>query len=346
LAEARLSLAYWRKNFISPDPHWQSQALAYAERAVGGDPQLAFAHVAHGAALALKGQFDQADAAYQLALRLDPANPELLWRLADLAVARKDQKTADEYYHRSVAAGPNDWESHIKLGVFLYRQGRYADAAQAYEAGRQLAPDHARIYSNLAAAYHQLDRTDDAAGALQRALEIVPDTITYSNLGTLLYFQGRYPEALSAFERGVQLGANSYIRWGNLADAQRLVPGARAKAHDSYVRAVQLVHEHLATNPDDADARSSLAVYLIRDDRPKEALPELARVLAQKTQTPSVLFKAGIVSERAGQRSRAIELLGRALAAGYQLREITHEPDLVTLRTDAEYHKLASRYQK
>jgi len=345
LAEARLSLAYWRKNFVSTDAHWQSQALANAERAVSGDPQLAVAHIAHGAALSITGQLDRAADAYQRALTLDPTNFELLWRMGDLAVARKDPAGAEQSYRRSAEIGPKEWEPRLKLGTLQYRQGRYPDALKTFETARELAPGHTRIYSNLAAVYHQLDRTDEAAAVLQRSLEITPDNITYSNLGTLLYFQGRYPEALSAFERGVQLGANTYLRWGNLADAARMVAGAHQKAHDSYVRAVQLVREHLAANGDDPVARSSLALYLIRDGHPKEALLELDAVLAQKSLNPAELFKSAITAELAGQRARALELLGRSLAAGYQMREVTHEPDLVKLRTDAEYHKLVSRYQ-
>lgn len=346
LAEARLSLAYWRKNFVSTDAHWQSQALANAERAVSGDPQLAVAHIAHGAALSITGQLDAAADAYQRAMTLDPTNFELLWRLGDLAVARKDQAAAEQSYRRSAEIGPKEWEPRLKLGTLQYRQGRYAEALATFEAARELAPGHTRIYSNLAAVYHQLDRTDEAAAVLQRSLEITPDNITYSNLGTLLYFQGRYPEALSAFERGVQLGANTYLRWGNLADAARMVAGAHQKAHDSYVRAVQLVREHLAANRDDPVARSSLALYLIRDGHPKEALLELDAVLTNKQLNPAELFKTAITAELAGQRARALELLGRALAAGYQMREVTHEPDLVKLRTDAEYHKLVSRYER
>ena len=125
-----------------------------------------------------------------------------------------------------------------------------------------------------------------------------------------------------------------------------MVPSAHQKAHDSYVRAVQLVREHLTSNADDVEARSSLALYLIRDEHRKEALTELDRVLAQKTLVPSVLFKSALVAELAGDRPRALQLLGRTLAAGYQLREIVHEPDLVKLRTDPEYHKLVSRYEK
>ena len=346
LAEARLSLAYWRKNAASPDAHWQNQALAYAESAVRGDGQLAIAHIAHGAALSIKGQFDRAAEAYQRASTLDPTNVELLWRLGDLAVARKDVTAAEQYYRRSVEAGPKEWEPYVDLGRFYYRRGRYEEALQAYQTVRELVPRYTGVYSSLAAVYHQLGRTDEAASALQHSLEIAPNSLTYSNLGTLLYFQGRYPEAQSAFERSVELGANTYLRWGNLADAARMVVGARQKAHESYVRAVQLAREHLAANAEDADARSSLALYLMRDNRPTEALTELERVLGQKNLIPAVLFKSAIVAEIAGQRPRALELLGRSLEAGYQLREITHEPDLVKLRTDAAYHKLVSRYEK
>ncbi|HMF96858.1 MAG TPA: protein kinase [Vicinamibacterales bacterium] len=346
LAEARLSLAYVRKNSQSPDAHWQTQALSHAQSAVRGDPQLAFAHMAEGAALALRGQFDAADVAYRRALTLDPANAEVLWRLGDLAVARKDAKTAEEYYRRSVSAGPKEWEPLMRLGSFLYRQGRYQDALDTYETSRQLAPDNTRVYAALAAVYHQLDRTDEAAAALQRSLEIAPDSITYSNLGTLLYFEGRYAEAVSAFERGVQLGANSYLRWGNLADAQRMVAADRDKAHASYASAIQLTRERLTANAADTEARSSLAVYLIRDGRPKEALAELDTVLTEKGLTPNVLFNCTIVAELAGQRTRALDLLGRALAGGYQLREVIHEPDLVKLRADPEYHRLIARHEK
>jgi serine/threonine-protein kinase len=343
LAEARLSLAYWRKNAVAPDSHWRSQALTFAQSAVRGDPQLAFAHVAEGAALAVAGRFDEAAAAYARAMTLDPTNPELLWRLGDLAFGQKDPKGAEAYYRRAVDAGKNEWEPNMRLGGFLYREGRYEEALQAYDRARALAPDHARIYANLAAVYHQLDRTDEAAAVLQRSLEITPDTVTYSNLGTLLYFEGRYAEAVSAFERGVQLGAATYLRWGNLADAQRMVATERAKADATYKTAVRLVREHLHANPNDVNARSTLAVYLARDEQPKEALAELNAVLAQTALIPGTLFNCAIVAELTGQRSRALELIGRALAAGYQLREITHEPDLVKLRTDPGYYRLISR---
>jgi tetratricopeptide (TPR) repeat protein len=173
-----------------------------------------------------------------------------------------------------------------------------------------------------------------------------PTTSPTRTFGTLLYFQARYPEALSAFERAVALGANNYMRWGNMADAARMTAPGSEKMHEGYTRAVQLGQQQLSKDPDNTEIRSSVAVYLIRNGQPQQALAELDRILAQKTVLPAVLFKCALVAEIAGQRNRALDLLGRALAAGYQLGEIRQEPDFVKLRTDPEYHKLASRYEK
>jgi tetratricopeptide (TPR) repeat protein len=346
IAEARLSLAYWRRNSISADPEWQKRALAHAERAVQDNDQLAMAHIARGAAFVIAGKLADASEAYQKAETLEPANWELLWRLGALAVDRKDPVAAEQYFRRATQVAPSEWEPHARLGNFLYQQGRYADAIASYDTMRELARDHTRAYSNLAAAYHQLGRTDEAAAVLQRALEIAPDGPTFSNLGTYLYFQGKYPEAERAFDQAIKLNANAYQRWGNLGDAVRMTAPGSAKMHDSYRRAIQLARGELAKRPNEPNIRSSLALYLVRDGQVKEALAEIDPVLAQSGIPPSVLFKGSLVAELAGQRERSLRLLGQALGAGYQLREIGAEPDLVKLRADPDYHRLASRYEK
>jgi eukaryotic-like serine/threonine-protein kinase len=346
IAEARLSLAYWRKNNYNADSEWQKRALAHAERAVAGDEQLALGHIALGAALMLTGNLEKAEAAYRKAETLEPRNWELSWRLGALAVARKDNAAAEQHYRRAVEAAPGEWESHSHLGAFLYRQARYAEAIASFDEMRGLAPDQTRAYSNLAAAYHQLGRTDEAAAVLQRALEIAPDSLTYSNLGTYLYFQGKYPEAEHAFDTAVKLNANAYQRWGNLGDAVRMTAPGSEKMHQSYRRAIQLAEAELAKRQSNPSVRSSLAVYLIRDAQPERALAEIDQVLSQTDLPPQVLFNAALVVELADQRRRSMALLARALAAGYRLREISAEPDLVKLRADPEYHKLASRYEK
>jgi len=347
IAEARLSLAHWRKNSLSADPEWQKRALAHAERAVRDNQQLAVAHIALGAASLIAGRPADAAAAFQTAEALEPANWELLWRLGAFAVDRKDTNAAEQYFRRAVDSAPNEWEARARLGNFLYQQTRYVEAIDSYEKMRELAPDHTRAYSNLAAAYHQLGRTDEAAQVLQRAMEIArPDSLTYSNLGTYLYFQGKYPEAERAFDEAVKLDANVSQRWGNLGDTVRIRAPGSEKMHESYRRAIQLARQELGKRPADGNLRSSMALYLVRDGQTDAALAEIDPLLAQPNLAASVLFKGALVTELAGQRPRALRLLGQALQAGYKLREIAAEPDLVKLRADPDYHRLASKYEK
>jgi tetratricopeptide (TPR) repeat protein len=189
-------------------------------------------------------------------------------------------------------------------------------------------------------------RTDDAAALLQQALQTVPDSLTYSNLGTYLYFQGKYPEAVKAFEQAVKLNANLYTRWGNLGDALRMTLPGSDTMHQAYLRAIQLAEQALVPAPGDIGIQSSLAVYLVRDGQQQRALTAIENVLGQQALTPAVLFKATLVAELAGQRARALTLLQRALTGGYQLREIRAEPDLVGLRADPDYHRIVSKFEK
>ncbi len=67
---------------------------------------------------------------------------------------------------------------------------------------------------------------------------------------------------------------------------------------------------------------------------------------AAKAPPPEVLFHLALSSEVAGRRAQALDLLKRTLEAGYQLREVRVEPDLVQLRSDAAYHRLAAGFER
>jgi serine/threonine-protein kinase len=196
--------------------------------------------------------------------------------------------------------------------------------------------------ANLAAAYHMLDRYDDAASTLQRAIEIEPAARHYTNLGTLRYFQGRYEEAIPPLERAVELSPNRYLYWGNLADAYRWSPGRKAMAADTYRRAIDLLREQLAAKPEDPDMRSSLALYLAKAGETAAAGEELNRAELQSPTQAVILFRLAVAHEIAGQRERALERLGQALGAGYAEKEVRAEPELIDVRNDVRYHKLVA----
>ncbi len=70
------------------------------------------------------------------------------------------------------ATTPEGW---FELGKDYYRQGRWAQAAAAFEKAIELDPAYQAAYANLGAAYHRQDKLDLAVAQYQKALELTPD---------------------------------------------------------------------------------------------------------------------------------------------------------------------------
>lgn len=210
------------------------------------------------------------------------------------------------------------------------------------------APDNLVVLRNLAGAYQKLNRTEEAAGVLEKAIAIEPTARAYTSLGSLRFFQGKYLEAVPLMEKAVELSPNNYTHWGNLADAYWWTPGNREKARDSYRRALQLGREAQKTNATDVDLRSLLAVYAAKSGDKAAAIDEAEAILAMPSdrQKPGALFVCAVAFEVAGFRNRALQALEAAVQSGYSLQETGTDPDLVSLRADQRYHVLMAKAEK
>src|SRR5207302_1487861 len=107
-----------------------------------------------------------------------------------------------------------------------------------------------------------LSRYSEAETLLKQAIALKPTDRAYTNLGTVYYQLGRYTEAVPTYEKAVDLGAgSSWVTLGNLADCYRRVPELRAKAPETYGRAIKVAERLIALNPKDSDVLKSLAFY-------------------------------------------------------------------------------------
>jgi serine/threonine-protein kinase len=339
-AYAHLSDAYRRKHQTNPDAQWLTQARETAARAIALNSDLAAARIAMGFVHLEAGERDEGIREFRRAADLDPVNPLPHMGLGMIYFSQNQDAEAEAAYRRAVALGPRDWRPPIEFGQFYYRRGRYAEAAAQWETARGLTPDNVLVLRNLGAAYYLLGRHDEAASTLQRALEVQPSAATYTNLGTIRFFQGRYTDAVAAFEKAVELGANNHQFWGNLGDGLRWAPGRRADSAAAYRRASDLVAQQLAQKPQDPDLRTRHAVYLVKMGDRVKALEEIAAVAGLTTLTSQMLYRLTVVYELAGDRAAALGALERALLAGYPVKELASEPELISLRSDARYHRL------
>jgi tetratricopeptide (TPR) repeat protein/predicted Ser/Thr protein kinase len=344
-AWAGLAEACHQKFLAAKDEHWLRQAEAAAAEALRRNDQLALSHLAVATVQGQRGDNEAARRSLGTAMTLDPASSAAYRKLGRLENGEKHVEAAEAALRKAASIDPDGWQNHQSLGTFLYQKGRFEEALAAYERARQLTPDNVLTLNTLAAVYHQLDRTDEAAVSLQRAMEIEPTFRGFNNLGVLHYFSGRYPQAAEAFQKALDLGAGTYLNWGNLADARRQL-GQKDAAAEAYTRAIQLARDQLATDAGDREAAAMLAVYLAKRGNLDEARAQLTALAPTATDRSDDLFQATVAWEVIGDRPEALKHLELALGAGYGTREVKHEPELLKLREDPEYHRLISRFEK
>ncbi len=341
-AYASLAVAYYDKNLAHPDAQWVRQAQQVAARALELNGDLADSHLASGLAATINGNDADAEREFRKAADLDPKDPKPHHDLGRLYAKLGNNNQAEEEQKRALALDPGDWRAYMDLGLLYYKTDRYPEAAAAWEQVHKMVPDNFYALNNLAVVYELLGREDDAAAALQRSLEIKPAAENYSNLGTLRFSQGRYADAVPLFEKAVNLAGSNYVYWGNLGDAYRWAPGESAKAGAAYVNAIRLAKEQLARDQQDLVLQSKLALYLAKSGDKAGALAQIASVDRAPKKTGEQWYDSAVIHELCGERDQALAALAGALKAGYTLKEIEGEPELVTLRADARYQPLVA----
>ena len=342
---AGLAESYYRKNSLIPDSQWSRLALESSRRAVELDGDLAIGRVARGIVLLQSPREGDAGPELDRALELDPhSSTAHMWMAEHLS--RKDQpELAEQHFRLAVDLDRNDWNPHLYYGVFLMKAAKYDRAVTQWEQARELCGDNIIVLSRLAAAYVKLDRSDDAAAVLQRALEVQPTATTYNNLATLRFAQGRYSDAASAFAKAVEMVPTGHLYWGNLGDARRWIPSERHRAYDAYRNAIRIAKESLSARPNDAQLLGYMALYAVKSGETKLALDYIQRLERVSRRTPDSYFKSCVVYELAGDRSKALRDLKTAFDNQYPLKEIQNEPELVALRADRAFHQMFSKIQ-
>ena len=172
-AEAHNNLA----NELAATPGRLPEALAHYEAALRLKPDYAEAHNNFAVQLAaIPGRQQEAMAHYAEALRLKPDFAEAHHNLAmELAKDPGRLPQAIAHYEAALRLKPDYAEAHCDLGTALMAAGgRFAEALAHYQAAVRIAPDFVLARNNLALAYANSGRLDEAADQLEAVLKIDP----------------------------------------------------------------------------------------------------------------------------------------------------------------------------
>lgn len=172
---------------------------------------------------------------------------------------------------------PSEARSSYEQAMKAVGEGSVEEAIRLFNVALSIHPKYLRALNDLGVLYLKLNRLNEAATTLERALK-VNKNFHYGrlNLGLVLTRQGRYKEAVEILKplnraeppiEGMRMAyAEALIGLGNLAEAEAALKAALQEAGADRTR--------------ELEARFKLGLVLSRSERYAEAVSEFEKVIA------------------------------------------------------------------
>ncbi|MGA2652000.1 MAG: tetratricopeptide repeat protein [Terracidiphilus sp.] len=282
-------------------------AVKVAQAAIAEAPTLIPAWVVLGQALKAAHRNDEAECAYQQAIRLDGMNAlarlglgelklasgrpeEAIWEFGlalrrqptlvtallglgnALAVMGRNQEALDRY-RQAIAFRPRLPEAEFAAGFVLARMGKLKEAETRYRRAIVERPDFAAAWMNLGSLLREQGRESLAHAALLRTVELRPDLVAgWVNLAVLERERHRPDKAEAYLRKAFDLNPDqveTQVAWCQFRAAQKDLPGAWA-----------WLRWALARSPENAEAVNMQGILLHNEGRFPEAIQVFQRAEA------------------------------------------------------------------
>jgi predicted TPR repeat methyltransferase len=266
----------------------------------------ASAHVNRGLLLMGANRNEEAVAAFQQALAIDP-------RMAHahnaLGVAFKNLgniAAAQDSYRAALGRDSGYAPAHHNLGEMLFRQGRLTEAKSSFETALAIDPQLHQSRLNLGNLLADLGELDDAIGHYRLLIQAnwnLPGA--YASLGSALNLAGKPEEALQCFAKAVAISRDSGEAYFNLAKAQLQSGNAQA--------AVENLNQALRLKPGFPEAKSLLAAAYWCQGEFAKAVVHCREVSVSAESAVQIHYTLGTVLLMCGRHGNALECFQRVL---------------------------------
>ena len=182
-------------------------------------------------------------------------------------------------YREALKLRPRDSNLHLALGAVLEQQkdakGAEAEYQQALELGSADNAGSGDAITALANLYMRVKRFAEAEAMLQKLATGRPgDALVHLQLGRVLAAEGKYDEAASALEAGIELAPEDSAAVRDLADVYGL--------NKKNAEAEPLYRQLLSLRPSDADLHAALGKSLLDQRKFPEAQTEFLAAIKLK----------------------------------------------------------------
>ncbi len=175
-------------------------------------------HSGLGIALAGEGNASAAQAEFQLALHLDPANFTALAQLGEADIESGQPQQAIPFLQSALQQQPGDLETRERLAMALAQSGRSGEALQQLREAALRDPGDAEVHALLAQLLDAGGQLPQAIDQQRQALRLQPnDADGWNNLGVLEARAGHTAPARSDFLHALQLSPGHAQARANLS---------------------------------------------------------------------------------------------------------------------------------
>ncbi len=342
-------LAWAKAAPADPAPH-MLLGLVYAGEKKADDELAQYAQAAElsdcdpsvllllGGAQAVAGDYKAAERTYAEALAVDPQNPDVLFSAGTNHLLLEDNQAAADNLTAFVALRP-DMKGQYYLGVAYNALGEKEKAQAAFAEAARLGEQISPAPLDLAFAYVELGRTDDAIAIYLQQLAAQETPEVHAYLGALYAEKGATDLARQEYQRALELDPDqslAHFSLANLAYAAGdwqtaaaeyeayLKAGESASIHDYAAQAYQqlgdlpavLRHLQAASRlaPNDADLAlraANVANWLNRLDEAEAAAEQALRL---RPADPAVYLTRGQLAYKRCDIAAAVADLERSAA--------------------------------
>ncbi|WP_035692808.1 tetratricopeptide repeat protein [Azospirillum halopraeferens] len=178
-------------------------------------------HYNRAMSLVARSRFDEAVAALDACVSLNPDHTDARFHLANLYRMQRRPNESIAAYRHAIAIRPDFAQAHANLGVILQEVGQPDLAIASFCAAIQHQPNHAEAHNNLGHALQMRGLLSQAAASFSVAIGIRPNfAAAWSNLGNVFKEQGQPDRAIAAYRTALSHSPGYAAAHSNLLMAQ------------------------------------------------------------------------------------------------------------------------------
>lgn len=331
-------------------------AIKQYEQAQQIQPQNAAISNNMGNAYASLGKFEQAENMYKLAINLKPENAIFNSNLGWMYYKRGeegDYACAEKCLKISTRNNVSSAEYHNLLGLVYYAQKSWIDAAREFNCAIILNPLDPVIYSNLASSYAEQNRTEDAIGTLNVAVQVaLPEQkhLYNAKIGSVYADAKRSLEAIQVYETALESASQPFDQ---AIYSQRI--GREYEKLEQWEQSAKFYSQALEQNPTSTDnAVNTIRAHTYLSAMPRDLVEQAENVCVRaatraRPQDPMPYYNWGMIYFYLNDYERAInkywEAIRRAEASKRPSKEVARYYNQVALANRRlDHDELAIRY--